>query len=109
MLPVTNIQRDQPGAEEFRARFDEMIAECLDGIPEDRREYAQVTAYDDVKFATGLVTHAFGTLFVQVDEALVTQTGGDPEAAIREEAFMVLMNAGNREPQAFTRVEPPAA
>ncbi len=108
MLPVSNIQRDQPGAEEFRARFDEMIAETLAGIPEDRREHAIITAYDDVKFATGVVTHGFGTLFVQVSEALVTQTGGDPEVTIQEEAYMVMMNAGNREPQAFTRVEPGA-
>ena len=109
MLPVSNIQRDQPGAEEFRARFDEMIAATLASIPEDRREHAQVTAYDDVKFATGEVTHAFGTLFVQVSEALVAQTGGDPEVTIREEAFMVMMNAGNREPLAFTRVGPAGA
>lgn len=106
MLPVTDIQREQPGAEEFRTRFDERIAERLSGIPEDLREHAIITPYDDVKFATGMVTHAFGTLFVQVSEALVKQTGGDPEVAIREEAFMVLMSAGNREPQAFTRIEP---
>lgn len=109
MLPVSNIQRDQPGAEEFRTRFDEKIAETLAGISEQLREHAQVTAYDDVKFATGEVTHAFGTLFVQVSEALVTLTGGDAEAAIREEAFMVMMNAGNREPLAFTRVGPAGA
>lgn len=107
MLPVTDIQRDQPGDEEFRARWEAATAEKYANIPEDRREGVEVEKYEDAKWATGIVTHGGGgRFFVQASEDLVRQTGGDPAVVMHEEAFMVLMNGGNREPLVFTRIEP---
>lgn len=107
MLPVTDIQRDQLGEEEFRARWEAAAAEKYARIPEDRREGVAVEKYEDAKWATGIVTHGGGgRIFVQASEELVRQAGGDPAAVMHEEAFMVLMNDGNREPLAFTRVLP---
>lgn len=107
MLPVTEIQRDQAGAEEFRARWEALIAEKYASLPEERRADVAIEQYDDARFATGIVTHGGGgRIFVQVSEDLVRQCGGDPAVVMHEEAFMVLMNGGNREPLAFTRIEP---
>lgn len=108
MLPVSNVQRDQAGDEAFRARYDAKIAERFAGAPADPFETGHATPYSDVRFATGTVTYGGGTLFVQVAEEFVRDAGGDAEALIREEAFIVLTNSGNREPDAFTRIEPNA-
>lgn len=97
-MEVTDLKRDQPGDEAFRAVYEAII-------PRDDDD-PLTPNYEDVTFATGIVTHDGGALFVQVSEKLVELTGGDANMAILSEAYMVLNEDGNRVPRAFARVEP---
>ncbi|WP_422057300.1 hypothetical protein [Sphingomonas sp.] len=96
-MEVTDLKRDQSGDEQFRAVYEGFI-------PRDDDD-PLTPNYEDVKFATGIVTHEGGALFVQVAESLVEKTGGDPVMAMLSEAYMVLNNDGNRQPRAFTRAQ----
>ena len=98
-MEVTNIKRDQPGDEAFRAVYETFI-------PRDDDD-PLTPNYEDATFATGIVTHDSGELFVQVSEKLVEMTGGDAAMAILSEAHMVLNDEGNRQPRAFTRLQAP--
>ncbi|WP_439571178.1 hypothetical protein [Sphingomonas sp.] len=98
-MEVTDLKRDQPGDEAFRAVYETII-------PRDDDD-PLTPNYEDLKFATGIVTHDGVALFVQVSEKLVELTGGDADMAILSEAYMVLNDDGNRVPRAFTRVQTP--